>query len=95
MNYTEDEIKMTFKNVSNNEEGLKFIEILLNKLGAYERGCNFQNHDMEVFNRGKREQGLWLLDLLKDSNFPKYIEIEERRRKELCQNKNKNSIQQD
>ena len=93
MNYTDDEIKMTVKNVSNNDEGLNFIEILIDKLGAYERGCNFQNHDMEVFNRGKREQGLWLLDLLKEANFKKFIEIEERRRKELCQNKSKTLTQ--
>jgi len=89
MNYTDDEIKMTLKNVSNKEEGLIFIEILLDKLGAWERGCNFQNHDVDMFNRGKREQGLWLLDLLKQSNFKKFIEIEERRRKDSCQNKNK------
>lgn len=94
MNYTDDEIKMTLKNVSNKEEGLNFIEILLDRLGAWERGCNFQNREMEVFNRGKREQGLWLLDLLKESNFEKFIEIEQRRRKELCQNKNKNKLQQ-
>lgn len=94
MNYTDEQIKMTLKNVSNNDEGLNFIEILLKKLGAFERGCNFQNHDIEMFNRGRREQGLWLLDLLKESNFKKFVEIEERRKKELCQNKN-NSKQQD
>lgn len=89
MNYTDEQIQMTLKNVVKKEEGLCFIEILLDKLGAFERGCNFQNHDMEVFNRGRREQGLWLLDLLKQSDFEKFIEIEKRRRKILCQNKNK------
>lgn len=89
MNYTDEHIQQIIKNVANHDAGLCFIEILLDKLGAYERGCNFQNHDIEVFNRGKREQGLWLLDLLKQSNFKKFIEIEERRRKNLCQNKNK------
>ena len=87
MNYTDEQIKMTLKNVANKDEGLDFIEILLDKLGAFERGCNFQNHDLDVFNRGRREQGLWLLDLLKESNFQKFVEIEERRRKFLCQNK--------
>jgi len=95
MNYTDDEIKMTLKNVANTDNGLCFIEILLDKLGAYERGCNFQNHDMEVFNRGRREQGLWLLDLLKESNFNKFIQIEEGRRKQLWQNKNKQQQKED
>ena len=94
MEYTEEQIKMTVKNVANNSEGVRFIEILLDKLGAYERGCNFNNHDIEVFNRGRREQGLWLLDLLKESNFNKFIEIETRRRKELCQEKKQQQKQQ-
>ena len=87
MNYTDEQIKMTLKNVATKDEGLDFIEILLDKLGAFERGCNFQNHDLDVFNRGRREQGLWLLDLLKESKFQKFVEIEERRRKFLCQHK--------
>lgn len=88
MNYTEDDLRMTVKNVANSKDGLYFIEILLDKLGAFERGCNFQNRDLEVFNRGKREQGLWLLDLLLQSNFEKYVEIEKKRRM-LCQKMNK------
>ena len=89
MIFTEEEIKMTLKNVSNTKEGLNFITILLDKLGAFERGCNFQNHDIEVFNRGKREQGLWLLDLLAQSNFDKFVEIQKERKNLLCQKMNK------
>lgn len=88
MSFKDDDIKMTLKNVANDREGLNFIEILLDKLGAFERGCNFQNRDIEMFNRGKREQGLWLLDLLIESNFEKFIEIQKRRRN-LCQKMNK------
>ena len=89
MDYKEDEIRLIVKNVANNQEGFKFLDILLDKLGAFERGCNFQNHDIEMFNKGKREQGQWLLDLLRDSNFEKFIEIENLRRTVLCQNKQK------
>ena len=89
MNYKEDEIRLIVANVANNQEGFKFLNILLDKLGAFERGCNFQNHDIEMFNKGKREQGLWLLDLLRDSNFEKFIEIVKQRRTVLCQNKQK------
>ena len=94
MNYTEEQIKEIVCKTANNSDGLKFIEILLDKLGAYERGCNFQNHEIETFNKGRREQGLWLLDLLKDSNFEKFIEIEKKRRTDLCQKKIK-QISQD
>ena len=93
MSFTEDDIKLTLKNVANDREGLNFIEILLDKLGAFERGCNFQNREIEMFNRGKREQGLWLLDLLIESNFEKFIEIQKRRRNLLCQKLNKKQTQ--
>ena len=89
MNYQEDEIRLIVKNVANNQEGFKFLNILLDRLGAFERGCNFQNHDIEMFNKGKREQGLWLLDLLRDSNFEKFIEIVKTRRTILCQKQQK------
>lgn len=93
MPYTDDEIILTLRNVANDKEGLKFIEILLDKLGAFERGCNFQNHEVEMFNRGKREQGLWLLDLLTESNFEKFVELQKRRRNLLCQKLNKKQTQ--
>lgn len=85
MNYKDEEIRLIVQNVANDSEGFKFLEILLDKLGAYERGAKFDNSNMEYFNRGKREQGLWLLDLLRDSNFEMYKKIEEKRRTNLCQ----------
>ena len=83
----DDEIKLIVNNVAVTNDGLNFIEILLEKLGAYDRGFNFQNHDMEVYNKAKREQGLWLLDLIMQSNFDKYIELMKRRKEKLCQKK--------
>jgi len=90
MNYSENQIRMIINNVALSQDGLKFIEILIDKLGAFERGCKFDNSNMEYYNRGKREQGLWLLDLLRDSNFEKYCEIVKQRRIELCQKKEQN-----
>lgn len=85
MEYTDKQIELIVKNVSNSNDGMKFIEILLDKLGAFERGCNFQNSEMEYYNRGKREQGLWLLDLLRDNNFEKFTQLQKTRRKKVCQ----------
>lgn len=89
MDYTQEQINLIVKNVSNSDEGLKFIEILLEKLGAFERGFNFQNRDVEIANKSKREQGLWLLDLLQESNFNKFIEIQKKRSNKVCQKMNK------
>lgn len=89
MNYSEEDIRLIVLNVSNNPEGFKFFDILLDKLGAFERGCKFDNSNMEYYNRGKKEQGLWLLDLLRDSNFDKYSEIVKQRRTILCQKQQK------
>ena len=88
MNFSDKDIKLIVENVSNTEEGLKFIFILLTKFGAFERGCNFQNTNMEYYNRGKREQGLWLLDLLENSNFNKFNEIYKLRRKDYDRTRN-------
>lgn len=87
--YKEEEIKTIIKNVANDDEGFKFIDLLLDKLGAFERGVNLQNPEMDIFNRGRREAGLWLLDTLRESNFNKFVEIQKQRSKEKCQKTNK------
>jgi len=85
MNYTDEQIKDIVKNVIQTPSGFEFIEILLDRLGAFERGCNFQNIEQEYFNKGKKEQGLWLLDLVRESHFNNFIEIQRKRRNEKCQ----------
>lgn len=87
MSYTADEIKNIVKSVVQTDAGFKFIDILLDKLGAFERGCNFQNIEQEYYNKGRKEQGLWLLDLVRDSHFNQYIELEKIRRNLKCQKK--------
>ena len=89
------ELELIVKNVANTDAGMKCIEVLLDKLGAFERGYNFQNTEQEAFNKGRREQGLWLLDLLRDSNFNKFIEVEKKRSKQQWKDKNKQQEQQD
>lgn len=87
--YKEEEIRTIVKNVANNDEGFKLIDLLLDRLGAFERGVNLQNPEMDIFNRGRREVGLWLLDTLRESNFNKFIEIQKKRSREKCQKMNK------
>ena len=77
----DDEKFNTFlKDTLNTACGFLFVSELLERLGAYERGCNFDNPNIEYYNRGKREKGLWLLDLVKKVNFEKYEQIQKNRR---------------
>lgn len=69
------ELKELVHNVLIDKDGYEFIKVLLEELGAFERGVNLQSRDNDLFNRGKREKGLWLLDLVQKSNFDKYVEI--------------------
>lgn len=66
----------TLKNVLNNPEGAKLIYILLRKLGAFERGFNFQTSEKEIFKQlTKRDQGLWLLDNCYSADYTKTTEL--------------------
>lgn len=64
------------RNVAESDEGFKFIQILLEQFGAFDRSYNFENVQREYFNKGKKEQGLWLLDLLKESHFNRFCEVQ-------------------
>ena len=83
-----EEEKIIFNNVLNDRWGFQFVLILLEKLGAFERGCNFNNRDLDMFNRGKRESGLWLADKIQEHCLEKYVDIL-KERKNLWKMKNK------
>lgn len=66
----------TLKNVMNNPEGAKLISILLRKLGAFDRGFNFQSSEKEILRiLTKREQGQWLLDNCYLADYIKATEL--------------------
>jgi len=70
-----EEEKIIFNNVLNDRFGYEFIKILIEELGAFERGVNFQNRDIDMFNRGKREKGQWLIDKIQEYDFEKYKQL--------------------
>ena len=88
-----EELMLIVSNVAGTPDGFKFIEILLDKLGAFERGANLQNSELEAYNKGRREQGLWLLDLLRDSHFDRFTELQ-RKRSNLWKQRNKQKKKQ-
>ena len=71
----EDKLLEILKDVLNTDCGYELIQEMLEKLGAFERGCNFDNTNMEYYNRGKRDKGLWLLDLVRKADLNKFEEI--------------------
>lgn len=71
----EDKFLEILKDVLNTDCGYELIQEMLEKLGAFERGCNFDNTNMEYYNRGKRDKGLWLLDLVRKADLNKFEEI--------------------
>lgn len=77
---TDDNFEVVLKDVLKTDCGFYFISELLERLGAFERGCNFDNVHIEYYNRGKREKALWLLDLVKKVDLESYTNIEKNRR---------------
>lgn len=71
----EQELQNLIVNITNDSNGFQFVKLILEELGAFERGINFQSRDIDLYNRGKREKGLWLLDLISKYNLEKFIEI--------------------
>ena len=75
---------LILSNVLNDEYGLKLIKLLLNELGAFERGLNRNASDREIYmTLGKREKGTWLLDNIILANKQKYLEILEENEREI------------
>lgn len=63
-------------NVLCDDDGFKFVLMLLEELGAFERGINCSLPDKQIFmSIGKREKGLWLLDNIYEANPQKYTEL--------------------
>jgi hypothetical protein len=75
---------LILSNALNNEYGFELIYILLEELGAFDRGLNRNASDKEIFMQlGKREKGVWLLDNIFKANKEKYTEILEKKEREI------------
>ena len=83
--YSEQDIRNIVKNVSNTEDGLNFIYILLEEFGTFTTKINLGNSEVyNIANQVKREQGEFILNLLREHNFEKFIEVQRRRSNEKC-----------
>ena len=82
MDFTDKEIEIIFNNVIVTEDGYKLFKYLLEELGAFERGINFQDKEKDYYNRVKREQGLKIFDILVKANLKKLMQIINERNEE-------------
>lgn len=78
--FTENEIKQFVRNVSDTPDGLNFIFYLVDSFGTFTNRVNFSNSENEIFARTiKKEMGEFILELLREHNFDKFIEIQQKR----------------
>lgn len=83
--YSDLDIKNFVKNVSNSQEGFDFIYFLLDAFGTFSTKINLGNSEIHnICNQIKREQGEFILDLVREHNFEKYVEIQKKRSNETC-----------
>jgi len=84
--YSEIDLKNMIRNVSNSPDGLEFIYFLLDNFGTFSYKVNLNNSELHnIANAIKKEQGEFILDLLREYNFEKFIEVQRKRRNEKCQ----------
>ena len=81
--FSELDIKNFVISVSNTDEGMDFIYFLLDSFNTFSFKVNLNNSEIHnIAGAIKREQGEFILDLLREYNFDKYVEIERRRKEE-------------
>ena len=82
---SEFDLKNIVRNVSDTADGLEFIYFLLDSFGTFTNKVNLSNSELRnIANIIKKEQGEFILDLLREYNFEKFIEIQRKRSNEKC-----------
>lgn len=78
----ENNLKNCIVNVSNDVDGFNFICFLIEELKPFERGF-VEDVNLQNYLKGKRDLGLYILELVQKYNFKKYIHLMEKRSKQL------------
>lgn len=85
MEYTEQDLRNLIRNVTNSKEGLDFIYYLLDEFGTFSTSINVGlSETQNLCNLVKKEQGEFILELVREHNFEKYIELQRKRSNEKC-----------
>lgn len=87
--FTDNDIKRIVRSVSDTPDGLDFIYYLVDSFGTFTNRVNFSNSENEIFARTiKKEMGEFILELLREHNFDKFIEIQQKRSNDLWKTMN-------
>ncbi len=78
----ENDLKNCIINISNDNDGFNFICFLLDELKPFERGF-IQDTNLQNYLKGKKDFAIFILELIQKYNFEKYIQIMEKRSKNL------------
>lgn len=85
MSYSELDIRNMVKTVTNVPEGLEFLYFLIDSFGTFSFKVNTSSSDFQnLANAIKKEQGEFILELIREHNFEKYVEIQRKRSNEKC-----------
>lgn len=77
---SDKDIENMIMNVTNSPDGLDFIYFLLEEFGTFTTKIQFSDGKLQNIEKViKREQGEFILELIRQNNFKKYTEIQERR----------------
>lgn len=83
--YSDIDLKNIVINVSNSPDGLEFIYYLLDTFGTFTNKVNLNSSELHIIaNTIKKEQGEFILELLREYNFEKFIEVQRKRSNEKC-----------
>lgn len=78
----DDKLKYIIQNVCNSSDGLKLLSYLLELSNCFSRGTNFNNLYQEYYNKGKKDFGLEIAEMIKKYSFDNYIKILKERNKD-------------
>ena len=85
---SDKDIENMIINVANSSDGLDFIYFLLEEFGTFTTKIQFSDGKLQNIEKViKREQGEFILELIRQNNFKKYTEIQERRSNDKWQQK--------
>lgn len=83
--YSEKDLRNLVVTVSNNPDALEFIYYLLEEFGTFTTKINLSNSELQnIASAIKKEQGEFILELLREYNFEKYIEVQRKRSNDKC-----------
>lgn len=78
----DDKLKLLIQNVLSTSYGLELFSYFLDLSNCFSRGTNFNNVYQEYYNKGKKDFGHEIAEMIKKYSFDNYIKILKERNKD-------------